>query len=68
MYRNKKMQNAKYKKAKTRKHIKSIIIAKALGCQLLVQKCIREQNIKREKTQKIAEKPLAPSIFHRIFR
>ena len=59
------MKNTKKKK---RKNIKSTKIPKTLGCHHLVQKRNREQNIKREKNEKIAENALAPAIFHRIFR
>ena len=65
MYRNTK--NAKYKKVKMQKNIKSIKIHKTLGCHPLVQKNKREQNIKRAKPQKIEEKAPAPAIFHRTF-
>ena len=56
------MQNTKKQKCK---NIKNTTIQKKIGFQLLVQKCKREQNIKRAK---IAEKALAPAILHTIFR
>ena len=67
----KKCKIQKNKKSKNEKNIKNTTIQKTLGFQLLVQKCKREQNIKRAKTakqQKIEEKALALAISHRIFR
>ena len=40
----------------TKNKIKNITIQKTLGFQLLVQKCKREQNIKRAKTAKPQKK------------